>query len=90
METSTAQAKKSFYDYLDRERPWNKSGNQNMYTLMEEIVEKAALYFTGERKYSSQDMTKMEGMVIRLTENLSKHPDDYDGPCGCQECASNW
>ena len=28
--------------------------------------------------------------LLAQTQKLSVHPENYDGPCECKECASDW
>ena len=82
-------AKKHFHDYLDRERPWNKFENKdNMYALMEELVEKAAFYFAGERKYTSEEYSALERVYLEASEKIDVHPLGYEGPCACRRCCT--
>lgn len=83
---NTAQAKKMFYDWLDQERPW--AHYDSMYDAMEQIVSAAANCFAGERLYTQAEMDKLSAETMRLTDGLAVHPEDFDGPCLCNECKS--
>lgn len=83
--TNVAQAKKFFHDWLDSTRPWAQP-NVNCYEMMEEMVRRAASYFTDERQVSLDDVKKLESDLILVTEKLEEHPDGYVGPCQCAEC----
>ena len=79
-----AQAKKFFYDWLDRERPWNK--HKSAYKLMEAVVEKAADVFAGEWRPTVEQYNERERQLIDITTELDDHPKDYNGPCNCADC----
>lgn len=76
-----AYARKTFYDFLDKNRLWAQPG-VNAYEMMEVIVDAAAWAFRGERRPTLEDVCTL----IRLTEHLDEHPADYNGPCLCVEC----
>ena len=85
---SVAQARKFFYDYLDNTRPWAKP-NVNVYEMMEEMVNKATVYFTDERVASVEEVDKLTAYLERFTADLTEHPEGYAGPCQCAECLQN-
>lgn len=81
---STAHARKMLMDFMDSKRPW--ASCKDVYVMMEEIADYAAFAFHGDRRPTKEEVTAMERDLMRFTQPLSEHPEDYDGPCGCAEC----
>lgn len=89
---STQQAKKFFHDWLDRQRPWAQADVQeNVYLMMERIVDAAAQAFAGIDPPDSlaQRLRQREADLIALTDKMQHHPDSYHGPCCCDECKAD-
>ena len=83
-----ARARKAFYNWLDRTRPWAQPKNSsNVYPMMEEMVDRASICFTGERGPGTDKATQVfEDHILKISESLSEHPEGWDGPCNFLEC----
>lgn len=79
------QARKAFFDWLEKNRPWVTAG-QDAYGMMAEIVDQAALAFRGDWRPSLQEWQEREAEVLKLTESMDEHPEGYEGPCLCGMC----
>jgi len=85
---SIEAARKNFYDWLDRKRPWAQPENKNVYRMMEEMVDAAAWCFRGDKRPTTEEVGELRRALCRFTRQLNEHPKDYDGPCMCAECRS--
>ena len=83
---SVPQARKNFHDWLDNNRPWANS--KDAYEIMEQIVDAAGYAFRGDVRVKREEVSEMERNLLRFTQDLKEHPDNYDGPCACEECRS--
>ena len=36
--------------------------------------------------YIAEQNIFLENSLLELTDNLEKHPQNYNGPCNCKEC----
>lgn len=84
---SIAHRRKMFYDWLDRHRPW--AARDDAYTMMESIVDRAALYFLDDDRPSAGQISALQDMLMLITQELDSHPRGHDGPCNCAECRSS-
>ena len=81
----------TFRVWLDKNRPWRNlpGAESDVYKAIEKMAAHAAWCF---RSHVCPTQTKIDELTLalhRFTKNLATHPDDYCGPCNCEECLSD-
>lgn len=83
---SLPHARKMLLDYMDTKRPW--ANCKDVYVAMEEIANYASYAFRSEHVPTKEEVAGLNRDLLRFTEALDSHPENYDGPCACSECRS--
>ncbi len=90
VEENLAYLRAAMRDCLKRgEAPFASHGLYTQPGVLDDDVGIGPCPGTRDKLMNERDqMTIERDQLIALTETMAEQPDDYDGPCLCQECKS--